>query len=80
MHKKLAIAALAIAWTQGGLAVARDVEQADAARKKPLQRCDQMGEKAEVECLKKAREGIVEARKRREGSARRDGHEAAKAK
>ena len=80
MHQKLAIAASAIACVQGGFATAGDAAQADAARKKPLQRCDQLGDKAEIECLRKARERIVEARKQREGSGKRDGHETAEAR
>lgn len=36
--------------------------KADSARKKPLQRCDQLNGKAELDWLKKAREGIIEAR------------------
>jgi hypothetical protein len=78
MHQKLVVAALAIACVQSGLATAGDAAQADAARKKSLQRCDQLGDKAEVECLKKARERIVEARKQREGSGNRDGREVPK--
>lgn len=49
-----------------------DVAKADAARKKPLQRCDQLNDKAEIECLQKAREGVVEARRQREASGKRD--------
>jgi hypothetical protein len=48
------------------LAAAGEVAEADANRKKPLQRCDQLSDKAEIECLKKARERIVEARRKRE--------------
>ncbi len=48
------------------LAQAGEVSEADANRKKPLQRCDQLSDKAEIECLKKARERIVEARRKRE--------------
>jgi hypothetical protein len=47
-----------------------DVGQAEAQRKKPLQRCDQLKGDAELDCLKKAREKIVEARKKRESSAK----------
>ncbi len=47
-----------------------DVGEAQAQRKKPLQRCDQMKGDAELDCLKKAREHIVEARKKRESSAK----------
>lgn len=46
-----------------------DVAKADAARKKPLQRCDELADKAQLECLQKARERIVEARQKREASA-----------
>lgn len=56
----------------GSALAATDVAKAEAARKKPLQRCDELTDKAELECLKKARERIVEARKKREtvGQAR----------
>ena len=53
-------------------AAAGEVAEADAARKKPLQRCDQLKGDAELECLKKARERIVEARKKREASGKGD--------
>ena len=43
--------------------------QAAKARSKPLQRCDQLSGKAELDCLQKARERIVEARRKREASA-----------
>ena len=49
-----------------------EVAEADAARKKPLQRCDQLKDKAELECLQKARERVVEARKKRESSGKGD--------
>ena len=39
---------------------------ADENRKKPLQRCDQLADKAQLDCLNKARENIVEARRKRE--------------
>ena len=77
MHQKLAIASLAIVCAHAGFATAGDAAQADAARRKPLQRCDQLGDKAEIECLKKARERIVEARKQRESSGKSDGHQPA---
>ena len=50
---------------------AGDTAQADAARKKPLQRCDELKDKAELECLQKARERIVEARQKRENSEKK---------
>jgi hypothetical protein len=45
-----------------------DVAKADENRKKPLQRCDELADKAQLECLKKARERVVEARKKREAA------------
>ena len=51
---------------------ASEVAQADAQRKKPLQRCDQLSDKAEIECLQKARERIVEARQKRQAPAQDD--------
>src|SRR5688572_22980497 len=62
-------AALAfLAALASGFAAAGEVADADAARKKPLQRCDQMSDKAEIACLQKAREGIVAARQKRENA------------
>jgi hypothetical protein len=52
------------------VAATGEVAEADAARKKPLQRCDQLKGDAELDCLKKARERIVDARKKRESSAK----------
>ena len=43
-----------------------EIAKADENRKKPLQRCDELKDKAQLECLKKARERIVEARAKRE--------------
>ena len=40
--------------------------KADENRRKPLQRCDELKDKAQLECLRKARERIVEARAKRE--------------
>ena len=53
-----------------GLAADGDVAKADAQRKKPLQRCDQLKGDAELQCLRKARERIVEARQKRESTAK----------
>ena len=53
-----------------GSARAADTAAAEANRRKPLQRCDQLNDKAEIECLKKARERIVEARQKREASGK----------
>ena len=47
-----------------------DVAKAETARKKPLQRCDELADKAQLECLQKARERIVEARQKREASGK----------
>ena len=52
-------------------AAANETAKADAARKKPLQRCDQMSDQAELDCLRKARERIVEDRKKRESAAQK---------
>ena len=43
-----------------------EIAKADENRKKPLQRCDELAEKAQLDCLRKARERIVEARQKRE--------------
>jgi hypothetical protein len=44
-------------------------ESPKAQRSKPLQRCDELKDKAQLDCLEKARERIVEARKKRETAA-----------
>jgi FtsZ-interacting cell division protein ZipA len=56
---------------EAAFAAASETAKADAARKKPLQRCDQMTDQAELDCLKKARERIVADRKKREGAAQK---------
>ena len=43
-----------------------EIAKADENRRKPQQRCDELKDKAQLECLKKARERIVEARAKRE--------------
>ena len=43
-----------------------EVAKADENRKKPLQRCDELKDKAQLACLQKARERVVEARSKRE--------------
>lgn len=66
---------VAVAWmcTLGSLNLAvsgtNDDAKADANRHKPLQRCDQLAEKAQLECLHKARERVVDARTKRQASA-----------
>ena len=47
-----------------------DVAQAEHNRAKPLQRCDQLSDKAQLDCLEKARERIVEARAKRQASGK----------
>jgi len=63
-------AVLALIASAAGHAAEGDVAQAEAQRKKPLQRCDQLKGDAELDCLRKAREHVVEARKKRESSAK----------
>ena len=46
-----------------------ETAKADENRKKPLQRCDQLKDQAQLQCLKKARQQIVEARAKREAKA-----------
>jgi hypothetical protein len=48
------------------LAAAADKKEAQAARDKPLLRCDHLTDKAQLDCLTKARERVLEARKKRE--------------
>lgn len=55
-----------VALQSATLAAAADPKEAQTARKKPLQRCDELADKAQIECLAKAREQILEARKKRE--------------
>jgi hypothetical protein len=47
-----------------------DIAEAERNRTKPLQRCDQLSDKAQLECLEKARERIVEARAKRDASGK----------
>jgi hypothetical protein len=68
-----AVAALVLASLPTAVpAASGEVAKAEAQRKKPLQRCDQLKGDAELECLKKARERVVEARKKRESTAKAD--------
>ena len=50
------------------LGAAADKKEAEKAREKPLQRCDELADKAQMECLQKARERVLEARKKRENT------------
>jgi hypothetical protein len=47
--------------------------KAEQNRKKPLQRCDELADKAQLDCLQKARQSVVEARKKREASSGKGG-------
>ena len=69
---QLALAVIVMCFSTAALAASGEAAEANAARKKPLQRCDQLKDKAELECLEKARERIVEARKKREASGKDD--------
>ena len=71
--------ALALVSHEAAFAAAGETAKADAARKKPLQRCDQLNDQAELDCLQKARERIVEARKKREGAAQKADEKQSKA-
>ena len=51
-----------------GKSTKAEIAEAQENRKKPLQRCDQLADKAQQDCLQKARQRIVEARKKREAS------------
>ena len=63
-----------------GIAQAANGEAAKAEenRKKPLQRCDQLADKAQLDCLQKARERVLEARKKREAAGGEQRTEAGK--
>jgi hypothetical protein len=74
---KIPLAAVALLCTQLVFAAATDSE-AQKARKKPLQRCDQLKGNAELECLQKARERVVESRQKRQESSKGEGSDSAK--
>jgi hypothetical protein len=57
-----------------------DTAKAQENRKKPLQRCDQLADKAQLDCLRQARERVVEARKKREAGGAQAAGGADKAK
>jgi hypothetical protein len=71
VNRASAVAVLVTAFVAPGAIHGAEGEtaKADAARKKPLQRCDQLSDKAEIECLQKARERVVEARNKRESAS-----------
>jgi hypothetical protein len=45
---------------------ATDTAKADANRRKPLQRCGELKDDAQLQCLQQARERVVEERRKRE--------------
>jgi hypothetical protein len=61
-------AAHAAAAEQSKTAPKSETAKADQNRRKPLQRCDELKDKAQLECLRKARERIVQAREKREAA------------
>lgn len=61
-------------------AASTEVAKAHENRKKPLQRCDQLADKAQMECLQKARERVVEARNKREAAAQKQAATSGKSK
>ncbi len=65
LHPMLLAFALALC-APSIVAAASDTASAEKNRRKPLQRCDQLKGEAELECLQKARERVVESRKTRE--------------
>lgn len=71
---------IVLAIHQAVFAASTEVAKADENRKKPLQRCDQLADKAQMECLQKARERVVEARSKREASAQKPAAAPAKSK
>ena len=63
------ILGMVLVWGSQGLAfAATDTKEAQAARNKPLLRCDQLTDKAQIDCLTKARERVLEARRKREST------------
>ena len=61
-----AIAEIAKPPTEKAEPAKSEIAKADQNRKKPLQRCDELKDKAQLDCLQKARERVVEARAKRE--------------
>ena len=58
---------------------AADTAKAEENRKKPLQRCGELKDDAQLQCLQKARERVVEARKKREAAEDGKGKSASRA-
>lgn len=61
--------ALALALPGASFAATSEVAEARKQRSQPLQRCDQLKAEAELSCLQRARERIVEVRRDREGAS-----------
>ena len=61
-----AAAAAAFSLANPALPAAADSKEAKVEREKPLQRCDQLADKAQFDCLAKARDSVAQARKKRE--------------
>ena len=74
LHPVLVVLAIVLGAPSAVMA-ATDTESAQKNRRKPLQRCDQLNGDAELECLQKARERVVEARNKRETGATSTGAE-----
>ena len=76
MQKPIIVAATvglcALGIQSAAVAATNDSVKADANRRQPLQRCDQLAEKAQLDCLQKARERVVEARSKREAAAEKE--------
>jgi hypothetical protein len=68
IRKTISVAVLLGLFCSGGTApaAAADAKEAKVEREKPLQRCDQLADKAQLDCLARARERVLEARKKRE--------------
>ena len=64
----MVLTALLCGATGTAFGAAADKNEAAKAREKPLQRCDELADKAQMECLQKARERVLEARKKRENA------------
>ena len=64
----IGVIALLCGISSQALGAAADKKEAEKAREKPLQRCDELADKAQLECLQKARERVLDARKKRENA------------
>ncbi len=57
------------AYAASGDTVKAAPAQAEENRRKPLQRCDELADKAQLDCLEQARQRVVEARAKREAAS-----------